>query len=134
MCELRLTPFYYVCLHTLRCHVLEFLNEQSNIPLQQRFLASKGLVAEGVADHSPLTSMRYIVCSHDAWWIAMDIWTVERYTLPESRCSMPVYVFPYARFVERQFIRCDSNYRAVLLVQIVDPLMSSTSNYLSLVR
>lgn len=72
-----LTPFHYVGSQIAGCHISQLLDEQASVPFQQLLLAPKGLVAESMTDHLPLPRMRHVIRPQNAWWIAMDIWSVE---------------------------------------------------------
>jgi 4-hydroxy-L-threonine phosphate dehydrogenase PdxA len=71
------TPLYDVGLQTAYRDIFELVDKQSSVPLQQLLLASESLVAEGMTDHLPLSSVRRIVRPEDTRWIAMDIRSVE---------------------------------------------------------
>jgi hypothetical protein len=77
------TPFHDIGSQVACCHISQLLNKQASVPLQQLLLAPKSLVAESMTDHLPLPSVRYVIRPEDAWWVAMNIRSVEHISFLE---------------------------------------------------
>src|SRR5437588_736724 len=104
-------------------NLAELVNQQVDIPLEERFLLLERLVGKGVREDSTGPGMPHVICGQNRIYTVQS-WSVKHARLGWSGSAsgpMAVDILPALRIVIAQLVRCHAHHLPVLPVQFTGP-------------